>query len=335
MFNPKRLAIDLGTSTIQIYVEGQGIVIQEPAVIAVSTIDNKVLAVGREAADMLGKVPENIEARRPIRNGGIASYKATELMLKKFFDKSLAGIRLNRPEVIVSVPSGLTSVEERAVIQALSGAGAGKIYLLPAPIAAAIGAKLPIHTSSGNMIVNIGAGTAEIAVLSLNGIVTSASKRGAGEEINEAIIQYLKRNNNILIGEQMAEKIKCEIGTLMPLKDTLSMEIRGRHTQTGLPDSIIISSAEIMEAIKPVMLEIVYAIRQVIEQTPPELVSDIVDRGVVFSGGTAKLHKLDELMTKAIGVPAYIVEDPTQTVITGLITALENLDSLKRSLKSI
>jgi len=314
-------------------VQDKGIVLQEPTVVAVSPSERKIIAVGQEAKEMLGKVPENIEARRPLRSGGIANYLIAEAMLKRFLEKALGRVRLNRPEVIISVPAGLTSVEERAVIQALNAAGAGKIYLLPEPIAAAIGANLPINTSSGNMIVNLGGGTAEIAIISLNGIVTYESKRGSGDAINEAIMNYVRKQHGLLIGEQMAEKIKIEIGSAVPLPQPLEMEVRGRNLKTGLPDTIKLNSNDVVESIKTVLSEIIYSVRNVLEKTPPELASDIIDRGIVLSGGTSMLRKIDELFTKAIGVPAHVVDEPLLCVVKGLTIALQNVDALKRSFK--
>jgi len=333
MFRSKRVAIDLGTTNTIVMVQDKGIVLQEPTVVAVSPSERKIIAVGQEAKEMLGKVPENIEARRPLRSGGIANYLIAEAMLKRFLEKALGRVRLNRPEVIISVPAGLTSVEERAVIQALNAAGAGKIYLLPEPIAAAIGANLPINTSSGNMIVNLGGGTAEIAIISLNGIVTYESKRGSGDAINEAIMNYVRKQHGLLIGEQMAEKIKIEIGSAVPLPQPLEMEVRGRNLKTGLPDTIKLNSNDVVESIKTVLSEIIYSVRNVLEKTPPELASDIIDRGIVLSGGTSMLRKIDELFTKAIGVPAHVVDEPLLCVVKGLTIALQNVDALKRSFK--
>jgi rod shape-determining protein MreB len=329
----KKIAIDLGTTNTRVHIQGRGIVLQEPTVVAISSKEHRVIAVGREAREMLGKVPEGIEARHPLISGGIANYRAAEALLKRFLDKSLGKIRLNKPEIIISVPAGITSVEERAIIQVLTSAGAGKIYLLPEPIAAAIGAGLPINTSSGNMIVNIGGGTAEIAILSLNGIVTYQSKRGAGDAVDNAIIGYMRKQYDLLIGEQMAETVKFEIGSALPLSEDLSLEVRGRNLKTGLPDSVMVTSNELADAIKYILLEIVSSIKVVLENTPPELASDIIDRGIVLSGGTALLRKVDELLTKATGVPVHVVEEPLLCVVKGLATALDNVEELKRSFK--
>ncbi len=333
MFGTKKIALDLGTANTVILIQGQGVVLQEPTVAAVSPRERKIIAVGAEAKEMLGKVPENLEARRPLKSGGIANYLIAEAMLKKFLHKSLGKIRISRPEIIVSIPAGINSVEERAVVQALNAAGAGKIYLLPEPIAAAIGAGLPIHTSAGNMIANLGGGTAEVAVLSLNGIVTYDSRRGAGDAINEAIQAFMKKQYDLLIGEQMAEKIKLEIGSALQMEAPLTMEVRGRSLRKGLPEIITINSNDLVDAIRPVLLGIVQSIKNVLEKTPPELAADILDRGIVLSGGTAMLRNLDVLITKATGVPAHVVEDPLLCVVRGLAKALENVEELKRSMR--
>jgi rod shape-determining protein MreB len=333
MFGTKKIALDLGTANTVVLIQGQGVVLQEPTVAAVSTRERKIIAVGAEAKEMLGKVPENLEARRPLKSGGIANYLIAEAMLKKFLQKSLGKVRLTRPEIIVSVPAGINSVEERAVIQALNAAGAGKIYLLPEPIAAAIGAELPIHTSAGNMIANLGGGTAEIAVLSLNGIVTYESRRGAGDSLNEAIQAVLKKQYDLLIGEQMAEKIKFEIGSALSMEEPLKMEVRGRSLRKGLPEIVTINSNYLVDAMRPVLMGIVQSIKNVLEKTPPELAADILDRGIVLSGGTSMLRNLDVLITKATGVPAHVVEEPLLCVVRGLSKAIENVDELKRSMR--
>ncbi len=329
----KKVAIDLGTTNTVIIIPGQGIVLQEPTVVAISPREKKVLAVGTEAYEMLGKVPENIEARKPLQFGAIANYLVAEAMLRKYLDRVLGRIRVSKPEIMVSVPAGLTSVEERAVVQALTSAGAGRILLLPEPIAAAIGAGLPISTSSGNMIVNLGGGTAEIAVISLNGIVAYESKRGSGDAINDNIINFLKREKGILVGELMAEKIKLEIGSAERVSEPLSMEIRGRNMKTGLPDTLELNTNDLVDPIRSVLIEIIQAIKAVLEKTPPELVSDIIDRGIVLSGGTSMLRNIDDLFTKATGVSVHLVEDPLHCVVKGLSTALENVESIKRSLR--
>ena len=328
-----KIGIDLGTSNTVLGVVGKGIILTEPTVVAISTKDKKVLAIGVEAKGMLGKVPGDIEARRPIRQGVIASYKITEIFLHSLIDKALGRFRFLKPEIMISVPSGITSVEQRAVIEAAVQAGAGKVYLIPEPIAAAIGAQMPIGSSEGNMIVNIGGGTCEIAVISLNGLVTFESRRVAGDSLNDSLINYIRKKYSLLIGEQMAEKIKIEIGSATLVEKPLEMEIRGRDVSTGMPISINTNTNEIVDGLKPVLNQIILSIKKVLEVTPPELSSDIIDRGMVISGGTAKLRNIDDLFTKAINVPAHIVEDPTNAVIKGILISLENIESIRRSLK--
>ncbi|MCA9379503.1 rod shape-determining protein [Candidatus Dojkabacteria bacterium] len=325
MFATPKLAIDLGTANTVILMPGKGVVLQEPTVAAVSRQQRKIVAVGAEAKEMLGKVPEGLEARRPMQSGAIANYLIAEAMLKKFLGKVLPGMRLMKPEVVASVPAGITSVEERAVIQALESAGAGKIYLLPEPIAAAIGAGLPISAPAGNMIVNMGGGTAEIAVVSLNGIVSHTSKRGAGDALTQAITDEVKRQHKLLIGEQMAEKVKHQIGSVMEMGAPLTMEIRGRGTKSGMPETVLLSSNDFVDALRGVLQEVVVAAKQVLSETPPELAADIADRGIVLSGGTALLRNVDQFFTKSIGVPAYVVDDPLLCVVKGLEIALQNL----------
>lgn len=330
--NPK-IAIDLGTANSLVFVKGKGIVVREPTVVAYSPNDRRVLAVGWDAKEMLGKVPENILAKRPMKNGVIAYYKLTEALLKKLIDKAIGRSRFFRPEVMISVPAEITSVEERAVIDAVSSAGAGKIYLIPEPIAAAIGAEMPIHTSSGNMIVNMGGGTAEIAILSMNGIVKSKSERTAGDAINDALQDFLKNGFGLLIGEQMAEQIKMEIGTAIKVDKPKKMEVRGRSLTTGLPGSVTIDANQTVEPISRVLNKIILSVKEVLEETPPELASDIIDYGIVLSGGTSLVSNIDELFTRALGVPVYVAEDPLTCVVRGISKALDDIDVIKRSLK--
>lgn len=329
----KKIGIDLGTSNTVIFVDEKGIVINEPTVVAVLVEEKKIVAIGEEAKEMLGKVGENIIAKRPLRNGVIASYKFTEALLKYFLNKAIGKIRLFKPEVMISVPAGITTVEERAVIEAAVSSGAGKVYLLPEPIAAAIGANLPIHTSAGNMIVNMGGGTTEIAVISMNGIVSFNSLRVAGDALNDAIASFIRKEYGLVVGEQMAEKIKIEIGSAIEMENPLEMEIKGRDSATGMPRSMIINSNHIVNAFSPVLKEIIGGIRNVLEKTPPELSADVIERGMVLSGGTALLRNIDQLFTKAIGVPAHTVEEPLFCVVKGTGEALNHLDVIKRSLK--
>ena len=329
----RKVAIDLGTANSILAIQGKGIVVREPTVVTISLPDKRILAIGGEAKEMLGKVPGDIVARRPIRQGVIASYQLTEAFIRSLINKALGKIRFFKPDVMISVPAGITSVEERAVIEAAAQSGAGKIYLIPEPIAAAIGAKLPISTSACNMIVNMGGGTSEIAVISMNGIVCFESRRVAGDSLNEAIVNYLRKRYNLFIGEQMAEKIKMQIGSAVLMDNPLQMDIRGRDVASGMPISIEINSNDIVEPLKAVLNQIITSIKNVLENTPPELASDIIDRGMVLSGGTALLRNIDELFTKATGVPAHVVEEPLDTVIYGILEALEHLDVIKRSLK--
>lgn len=329
----KQLGIDLGTANSVVFLRGKGIVLEEPTVVAITVDDGKVLAVGWEAREMLGKTPENIVAKRPLKSGVIASYRITEAMLRYFINKSCGYSRLFKPEVIVSVPAGVTSVEERAVLEATISAGAKKAYLIPEPLAAAIGAQLPISASAGNLIVNMGGGTSEIAVISLNGIVTYNSERVAGDALNDAVATYIRKKHGLLIGEQTAEEIKIGIGTAMPLDTALETEVRGRDMTTGMPRSLTVNSNDIANAIRPVLNQIIFAIKGVLEKTPPELASDIIDRGMVLSGGTSLLRNIDKLFTEVTGVPAHVVEDPIHCVVRGTGEALDHLEVIRRSLK--
>lgn len=328
----KRLGIDLGTANSVVFVEDKGVVLVEPTVVAINADDYSVVAVGDEAKTMIGKTPENIVAKRPLRSGVIASYRVTEALLKYFIDKAIGYSRLFRPEVMISVPAGITSVEQRAVRKAALAAGAKKVWLIPEPLAAAIGASLPIHTSAGNMIVNIGGGTAEVAVISMNGVVVFNSARVAGDSLNDAIISYMRKSHGLLVGEQTAEIIKMKIGSALPMDKPKKMEVRGRDSSTGMPRSIEIDSNETVDAMKSPLNQIIRSIKEVLEKTPPELASDVIDRGMVMSGGTSQLKDLDGLLTKATGVPAHVAEDPMFCVVRGTGEALNKLDILQKSL---
>lgn len=327
----KRLAIDLGTANSLVYVVGQGIVLNEPTVVAVMIDDNRVVAVGNEAKEMLGRTPGNIAATRPMRDGVIADYRITEAMLRYFITKACGFSFFFKPEVMICVPSGVTQVERRAVLDATLSAGGKVAYLIEEPLAAAIGAKIPIAQASGHMIVNIGGGSTEVAVISLGGIVTSNSARVAGNKIDEAITSFLKKKYNLIIGERMAEEIKVTIGAATPLEKPLSMEVRGRDALSGLPRIIIVTSSEISEGITPVLTQIINAVKVVLEDTPPELASDIIDKGIVLSGGTAQLRNLDRLMTRVTGVPCHVAEDPLLCVVRGTGVALENIELYRRT----
>lgn len=332
LFSTPKLGIDLGTANSVVIVEGRGIVLEEPTVVAVYTDDGTVAAVGQAAKDMIGKAPDSISARRPLRSGVIASYKITEALLNHFINTALGRFRLAKPEVMISTPAGVTSVERRAVEDAAISAGASKVHLIPEPLAAAIGAQLPINTSSGNMIVNMGGGTTEVAVISLNGIIAFNSVRIAGDALNDAIINHMRKKHGLLIGEQMAEEIKIEVGSALPMKKPLEMEVRGRDAATGMPKSMIIDSNETVEAMKGTLKQIIFAIKSVLEKTPPELSSDVIDRGMVMSGGTAMLRNFDTLLTKATQVPAHVADDPLYCVVRGTEEALNHIDVLRRSL---
>ncbi len=326
MFASTKLAIDLGTANTVIIASGKGIVLNEPTVAAISTREHKIIAVGKEAKEMLGKVPEGLEARRPLQYGGISNYLVAEALLKKLLSKVIPRVQLSRPEVVVSVPVGVTSVEERAVIKVMQAAGAGKIFLFPEPVAAAIGGKLPVHTPAGNMIVNLGGGTAEIAVVSLNGVVCHSSQRGAGDALTESIARELRRKFNLEVGEQMAERVKMQVASATHMDIPLNMQVRGRNIHTGMPDVVEVDSNDLVESVREVLAPIMTVIVEVLSRTPPELGADIVDRGIVLSGGTAMLRNLDEFITRSVRVPAYVVEDPLYCVVKGLEQVLEHSD---------
>lgn len=332
----KRIAIDLGTANTLVYLGGEGILINEPTVVAVTAEENKVVAVGREAKDMLGRTPGNIVALRPLRDGVIADYTITEAMLSYFIDKATGASRFFKPEVMVCIPSGVTQVERRAVLDATMSAGAKVAYLIEEPLAAAIGAKIPIAQPTGHMVVDMGGGSSECAVISLGGVVVHHSVRVGGTKIDEAIANYTKRKFNLLIGERTAEEIKIEIGTALvedkKVSDEKTLEIRGRDSVTGLPREIVLTQTQANEAIIPVLLEIVHGVKGVLEQTPPELASDIIDKGIVMSGGTSLLHNFDKLMTKETGVPCHVAEDALLCVVRGTGVALENIELYKRSI---
>jgi len=326
----KRVGIDLGTANSVVFVEGEGVVLVEPTVVAIDVNTYTVIAVGDEAKSMIGKTPENIVAKRPLRNGVIADSRVTEALLKYFLDKSLGKARFFKPDVVISVPAGITSVEQRAVLKAAKNSGAKKINLLPEPLLAALGAGLPIETSSGNMIVNMGGGTTEIAVLSLDGIVGFSSIRVAGDAINESIIAYMRKIRGVYIGEQTAEMVKIRIGSAMKIENPKKMEVKGRDVGSGMPKSIRVDSNDIAVALKSPLVKIINGIKFVLESTPPELSADIIDRGMVLSGGTAQLQNLDKLLSKATGVPAHIADDPMFCVARGTGIALEAITTGER-----
>lgn len=328
----KRIGIDLGTTYTLVHVPRRGIVINEPSVVAISMSDKKILAVGNEAKDMVGRTPGNIMAIKPLKDGVIADYHTTEAMIRYFINKALSGVRLFRPEVMVAVPAGITSTERRAVIDATIAAGTKAAYIIKEPIAAAIGADIPIGSASGHMIVDIGGGTAEMAVISLGGVVTSTSVRVGGTKFDNSIMDYVRRKYNLVIGERTAEEAKITIGSALYLEDKLTMETRGRDVITGLPRTIMISSDDITEAIQNELEAIIQAAKNVLRETPPELASDIMDKGMVLSGGSSLLRNLDQLLYRTTDVPAYVADDALLCVAKGTGIALENLDSYKRSI---
>lgn len=329
-----KVGIDLGTANTLVYVPKKGIMINEPSVVAISLDDESVLAVGNEAKEMLGRTPDTIVARRPLREGVIADYRITESMLRYFITKAIGNIRFFRPEVMVAVPAGITSTERRAVIDATLQAGAKAAYIIKEPVAAAIGAGIPIAQSSGNMVIDIGGGTTEVAVICLGGIVASHSVRVAGNKFDLAISEYIRKKHGLAIGERTAEDIKIKIGTAIPLEKEETMEIRGRDMVRGLPKTITVTSNEVCEAVQEELREIIQTIKLVLQDTPPELSADVIDKGMVMTGGGSMLRRLNQLISQATGVPCYVTEDPLLCVVKGTGIALENLDSYKRSILS-
>lgn len=330
----KKIGIDLGTCNSLVFVPKKGVVLQEPSVVAVALEENKILAVGEEAKEMTGRTPDTIRVYRPLRDGVIADFRVTQAMLKYFIDKVSGFWRFFKPELMIGVPAGITSTERRAVIEAAMNAGARQAYLAKEPILAAIGASIPINSCSGNMIVDIGGGTSEIAVISLGGIVTCNSLRVGGDEMDTAISDYIKKKYNLAIGEQTAEEIKIKIGTAVPEKEEKKLEIRGRDLISGLPRTIKISSNEMAEAMHDIISEIIQAIKTVLRDTPPELSADIIDKGMIISGGGALLRNITERVSQETGVPCFLAEDPLLCVAKGTGVVLDNLDIYKKSIMS-
>lgn len=331
----KQIGIDLGTVNVLVHVRGKGIVLQEPSVVAISLKDNRIVAVGEEARQMLGRTPDTIEVTRPMRDGVIADYMVTEAMLRYFITKVCGRFRLFKPDIMISVPVGVTSVESRAVHDAAVQAGGKSAYLIPEPLAAALGAGMPIDTPTGNMIVDVGGGTSEAAVISVNGIVVSSSVRVGGNRIDDAIAAYIRRKYSLLIGDRTAEEIKVEVGSALSLDEPLKMEVRGRDQVAGLPRTIEVSSDEITEAISEPLSTIAAAVRSVLERTPPELSSDIIDCGMVMAGGGALLRNLDRYLTLETQVPCHVAENPMACTSLGAGKALENYETLRRFLPSL
>ncbi|NLN88105.1 MAG: rod shape-determining protein [Syntrophomonadaceae bacterium] len=325
------LGIDLGTANTLVHLKGHGIVLTEPSVVAIQVHNGRVVAVGEEAKQMIGRTPGNIIAIRPMKDGVIADFDVTQSMLKYFINKALGGKKsLVKPRVVISIPTGCTTVEERAVKEAALAGGAKEAYLLEEPMAAAIGAGLPVHEPTGNMIVDIGGGTTEVAVISLGGVVTAKSVRVAGDKMDESIIQHLKRNYNLLIGERTAENIKMGIGAAILEEPEIYYEVKGRDLVSGLPQTIQISSFEIQEALRETVEQIVEGIKECLEKTPPELASDIMDRGIIMAGGGAMLHGLDKLIGYETHMPVYVCEEPLLAVARGTGRVLENIEHLRR-----
>ncbi len=330
----KNIAIDLGTANTLVWVAGEGLVVNEPTVVAISSEDGKVVAVGEEAKKMLGRTPEALIASRPMRDGVIADYHVTEAMLKYFISKVTGRFQFFKPDVMVCVPAGCTQVERRAALDATLSAGASHAYLIDEPLAAAIGAQIPVSAPSGHMIVDIGGGSTEAAVISLGGVVTHKSARVAGNKIDEAIQSYLKKKHNLIIGDQTAEDIKLKIGSATPLAKPEKLEISGRDLVFGLPRTVVLTSDEVTEAIKPVLGQIIGAVKGVLEDTPPELAADIIDKGIIMSGGTSSLRNFDKLMTEETGVPSHTADEPLLCVVRGTGLVLENIELWKRSLST-
>lgn len=329
----KRLGIDLGTANSLVWVAGEGIVLNEPTVVAVSVMDQKVVAVGNEAKIMLGRTPGNIIASRPMKEGVIADYAITEAMLRFFITRSVGGRTWFKPEVMICVPAGCTQVERRAALDATLSAGAKETYLIDEPLAAAIGAGVPIAEAAGHMILDIGGGAAEAAVIALGGVVVHKSARVGGNKLDEAIADYIRRSHSLIIGDQTAEMIKLKIGSATKLPKEESLDVKGRDTVTGLPRTITITSSDVNAALSRPLAQIVGVVKSVLEETPPELSSDIIDRGIVMSGGTSTLRNLDALLTREVGVPAYVAEEPMLCVVKGTGRVVENIEMYRRALK--
>ena len=330
----RKIGIDLGTCNSIVFTSQKGVVLNEPSVVAVSLSENRILAVGKEAKEMTGRTPDTIRVYRPLKDGVIADYRVTEAMLRYFIKKTPGTFRFLKPELLIGVPAGITSTERRAVIEAGTSAGARAVFAAKEPILAAIGAGIPINSCSGHMIIDIGGGTSEVAVISLGGIVTAQSLRVGGDKIDQAISEYIKKKYNLAIGEQTAEEIKINIGTALPEKKEEETEIRGRDLISGLPKNIKVSSNEICEAVSEKLSEIIQIIKMVLRDTPPELSADIMDKGMVLSGGGALLRNIDGLIAQSTGVPCFLAEDALLCVAKGTGVVLENLDVYKKSIMS-
>lgn len=330
-FSPK-LGIDLGTANTLVFVPGKGVVLNEPSVVAISEIDKRILAVGADAKEMIGRTPGEIVAYRPLRDGVIADYRVTEAMLRYFIGKALGKFQFFKPEVMVSVPTGVTSTERRAVVEAAIRSGAKSAYVVKESVLAAIGAGIPIHEARGNMVVDLGGGTADVAVISLGGIVASTSVKCAGDRLDHAITDYIKKTYNLGIGDKTAEDVKIAVGSAVPVEEELVVQVRGRDFITGLPRTVEIKTNDIVKAISKDLREIIKAIRDVLQETPPELASDIIDRGITMTGGTSMLRNFPELVLRRTGVKAQVADDPLYCVARGTGIALDHLDTYKKAI---
>lgn len=333
MFTPK-LGIDLGTTNILVFVPGKGVVLNEPSVVAVSEQTNKVLAIGSEAKQMIGRTPDDIVAYRPMKDGVIADYRVTEAMLRYYMKKALGSWNMFKPDVMISVPAGVTGTERRAVVEAAHRAGARHAYVVKEPILAAIGAGIPIHEPYGHMIVDAGGGTIDVAVISLGGIVCANSVKCSGNKLDHAIVDFMKKQHNLAIGDKMAEEVKVKIGAAMTVDDPLTMDVRGRDLVSGLPRTVRLSTNDVVNAIQKELREMIRAIRTVLEQTPPELAADIIDRGIILTGGTSQLRNFPELVYRKTGVRARLAKDAYFCVVKGTGIALKHLDTYQRSIIS-
>ncbi|OIP06911.1 rod shape-determining protein [Candidatus Berkelbacteria bacterium CG2_30_43_20] len=327
----RKVGIDLGTTNILVYVPGKGIIINEPSVVVLDATTNKIMAIGKEAKEMLGRTPDSLLALHPLRDGAIANYRVTETMLKYFLNKVGGRVRLIKPDIMIAVPAGVTSTERRAVVDASLAAGAKNAYLIKEPVAAALGAGIAIGSSTGNMIIDIGGGTSEVAVIALGDIVASTSVRVAGLKIDTAIANYIRKKYKLIIGDQTAENVKIQIGAASPIKKELTLEVSGSNAVTGLPESVIVSTNDVIHAVRDVLQDIISAVKDVLQKTPPELASDVMDKGIVMTGGGSQLRNLDQLMTKVTGVPCQTAEDPQLAVAKGTGIAVEHLVEFKRS----
>ncbi|MEK7187741.1 MAG: rod shape-determining protein [Patescibacteria group bacterium] len=328
----RRIGIDLGTANTVVFVPGKGFIINEPTIVSLSKPENFVLAVGAEAKEMIGRTPEEIVAYRPLKNGVIADYYITRAMLKYFISRAVGGFNFVKPEVIISVPAGITQTERRAVVNAGKEAGARDVFLVREPILAALGAGIPINARSGSMIVNIGGGTSEVAIIALGSIVSWTSLRIAGDKFDQAIIDHVKKKYDLAIGEQTAEAVKIEIGSALPIKEKMAMQVRGRDLSSGLPKDVLVTSNDVAEALHPHLIEIASSVQSVFNETPPELVADVMEKGIIISGGSSQLHYLDEFLKRFLGVSVYVAEHPLLCVARGTGLILNHLDAYKRTL---